>query len=328
MRLYSSCLSIMILLCLSVAAFAQSDWYVAPSDGKGFEKFSRWARGIGTGSDILLVGDVTGDGRADAVMMDNSRGDWTIAESKGKSFARARGRISSYAVNSSKQMLGDVDGDGREDAVTYYADKGEWYVALSRGGGKFNNHSLWLSNHGIGNSTQFLADADGDGRDDAIIFFPGEGLWFVSLSLGDAFSTENIRYETPWIKGHGIGSSAQFVGDVTGDGRADSLVFFAQNGQWYVAPSNGRGFSQFRRWMDGHGIGSDRQFVGDIDGDKKDDSVVFFKKYGSWYSAFSNGNSFNPFSKGIEGHGINSTHQFLADVTGDGRDDAIIVFQQ
>lgn len=326
MPLYSKILSIIFLLCLSVVSFGQSEWYVAPSEGNGFAKFSRWTNNFGRSSDIFLVGDVTGDGRADAIAMDNSTGEWQIGQSKGKSFNKGKSAIKNYAVGSSSQMIGDVNGDGREDAVTFYADKGDWYVALSRGGGKFEKHSLWLSGHGIGSSRQFIGDVNGDRSADAIIFFAREGLWFVSLSQGNSFSTNNIRPENFWAKGHGIGSSVQMVADVTGDGKADSLVFFGQNGQWFVSPSTGSNFSAFSRWIDGHGTNSNAQFVGDTDGDNRADAVVFFSQYGSWYNASSTANSFNNFNQWTNGHGVNSQKQFLADVTGDGKDDAIIVF--
>ncbi len=326
MSLYSKFLSVLFVLCFSVVTFGQSEWYVAPSEGAKFGKFTRWSKGFGRSSDILLVGDVTGDGRADAVAMNNATGDWQVAESKGKSFSGGKTRVANYAVGSSSQMIGDVNGDGRDDLITFYADKGDWYVALSRGKGRFEKHSLWLSGHGIGSNRQFLGDVNGDKRADAIIFFAREGFWFVSLSEGNSFSTRNIHPENFWSKGHGIGSSNQLVADVTGDGRADSLVFFAQNGQWYVAPSTGGNFSAFSRWIDGHGTNSNAQFLGDTDGDRRADAVVFFTQYGSWYNASSTANSFGTFNEWIIGHGVNSQKQFLADVTGDGKDDAIIVF--
>lgn len=327
MPLYSKFLSILFLVCLSaVVAFGQSEWYVAPSQGNSFGTFSKWTKGFGSSSDILLVGDVTGDGRADAIAMNNSTGEWQVAESKGKSFKSGKSRIKSYAVGSTSQMMGDVNGDGRDDAVTFYADKGDWYVALAKKGGKFEKHSLWLSGHGIGSNNQFVADVDGDSRADAVIYFAREGIWFVSRSEGNSFSTNNIRPENFWIKGHGIGSSSQMVADVTGDGKADAVVFFGQLGQWYIAPSTGGNFQSFNRWIDGHGTNSNAQFLGDTDGDRRADSIVFFTQYGAWYNAASTANSFSTFNQWVSGHGINSQKQFLADVTGDGKADAIVVF--
>lgn len=326
MLYFSRLSSIGFVLCLSLSVFGQGEWYVAPSEGKGFGKFQQWTKNFGSSTDKLLVGDVTGDGRADAVAMNNQNGDWEVAESRGKSFNKGKTRIANYAVYSTTQFLGDVNGDGKDDAVSFYPDKGEWYVALSRGRGNFEKHSLWLSGHGIGSQKQFLGDVDGDKRADAVIFFEREGIWFASLSEGKNFSTKNISYENSWIKGHGIGSSNQMLGDVTGDGKADAIVYFGQFGRWYVSPSNGNSFQRFDQWIDGHGIGSQAQFLGDINGDDRADAVVFFDQYGAWYSAVSRANSFDSFSQWTNGHGIGSTKQFLADVTGDGKDDAIIVF--
>jgi hypothetical protein len=326
MRYYSIILSISILLCLSAVAFGQGDWYVAPSEGKGFGKFQQWTKSFGSNTEALLVGDVTGDGRADAVTMNNQTGEWKVAESKGKSFNKGKARITNYAVYSTTQFLGDVNGDGKDDAVSFYPDKGDWYVAVSRGGGKFEKHTLWLTGHGIGSQKQFLGDVDGDKRADAVIFFEREGIWFTSLSEGNNFSTRNISYQNSWIKGHGIGSSNQMLGDVTGDGKADAIVYFGQFGRWYVSPSSGSNFQNFNQWIDGHGKESNAQLLGDVDGDDRADAIVFFDKFGSWYSALSRANSFDTFSQWADGHGIGSTKQFLADVTGDGKDDAIVVF--
>lgn len=314
------------IFCLSLTVFGQGEWYVAPSEGKGFGKFQRWTKNFGTSTSKLLVGDVTGDGRADAVAMNNQTGDWEVAESNGRSFKKGKTRIANYAVYSTTQFLGDVNGDGRDDAVAFYPDKGEWYVALARGGGKFEKHSMWLTGHGIGSQKQFLGDVNGDKRADAVIFFEREGLWFSAISDGDAFSTRNISYQDAWIRGHGIGSSNQLLADVTGDGKADSVVYFGQFGRWYVSASSGNSFQRFDQWTDGHGISSNAQFLGDVNGNDRADAVVFFDQYGSWYSALSRANSFDSFSQWANGHGIGSSKQFLADVTGDGMDDAIIVF--
>jgi hypothetical protein len=73
MRCYSI-LSITILLFLSTFVYGQGEWYVAPAEGKSFGKFQRWSKNFGKSSESLLVGDVTGDGRADAVVMNNQTG--------------------------------------------------------------------------------------------------------------------------------------------------------------------------------------------------------------------------------------------------------------
>ena len=56
-----------------------------------------------------------------------------------------------------------------------------------------------------------------------------------------------------WAQTLGIGSDAQLLGDVNGDGRADLLVYYTRDGSWYVALSDGNHFTDFRLWATGFG---------------------------------------------------------------------------
>ncbi len=205
---------------------------------------------------------------------------------------------------------------------------GNWYTALSTGAAFGPYYSFWRDGHGLGSARQFLADVDGDGRDDAIVYFVS-GDWYVSLSEGTRFGNYSL-----WMSGHGIGSTNQFLADVNGDGRADAVVFFGSGGlagNWYVATSTGTSFGPYYgQWMSGHGIGSTSQFLGDVNGDGKADAVVFFVSGslgGNWYVALSTGGSFGPYyGQWMSGHGIGSSKQFLGDVNGDGKADAAVFF--
>ncbi|MCY9528576.1 FG-GAP-like repeat-containing protein [Paenibacillus alvei] len=112
----------------------------------------------------------------------------------------------------------------------------------------------------------------------------------MSLSNGSGFEAY-----TRWIEGHGEGSSQQLVGDVNGDGKADTIVYF-DNGEWWVSLSNGSGFDAYTRWIAGYGEGSSQQFVGDVNGDGKADSIVYFDN-GEWWVSLSRGDRFGAFQK-------------------------------
>jgi hypothetical protein len=104
-----------------------------------------------------------------------------------------------------------------------------------------------------------LGDVNGDNRDDAVVYFADTGSWYVALSDGTAFQG-NL---TPWVSGHGIGSSQQMLGDVNGDNRDDAVVYFtgdidtyqSDTGTWYVADSDGAAFvARGSAWKQYHGV--------------------------------------------------------------------------
>ncbi|WP_170136102.1 M12 family metallopeptidase [Nannocystis exedens] len=319
-----------------------------------FRQFSSpaiWTDGHGFGSDRQFLADVDGDHRDDAVVffrnseLPEFNGAWFVALSSGSSFGLYNKWASGHGFGSDNQMLGDVDGDGREDAVVFFDDypepefQGAWYVARSSGT-NFDAYGLWATGHGLGSDNQFIADVNGDGLSDAIVFFENQpdpsfqGAWYVALSHGTGFGP----YQ-PWRSGHGVGSDAQFVGDVDGDGLADAIVFYNEHpqpelqGAWFVALSNGTSFEPYTAWMQGHGFGSDAQFVADVNGDAMEDAVVFFNaqggpKYdGAWYAALSYESGFGPgYMQWASGHGLGSDMQLLGDTNGDLRGDAFVFF--
>ena len=239
-----------------------------------------------------------------------------------------------HGVGASTRFLADVNADGRADAVVFFGSgdlAGNWYVALSTGAG-FTNYSQWASGHGTGSTWQGLADVNGDGSADAVAFFvDGQlgGNWYVATSNGAGFNNYS-----PWISGHGTGSSWQGLADVNGDKTADAVVYFGAGGlagNWYVATSNGGGFNNYSQWATGHGVGSTWQGLADVSGDGFADAVVYFGAgglAGNWYVATSNGGGFNNYGQWAAGHGVGSTWQGLGDVDGNGAADALVWFPE
>ena len=268
--------------------------------------------GHGASSNNQLLSDVTGDGRADAVVFFNDStpgGSWWVAPSTGTGFAGYTKWTEGHGASSNNQLLSDVTGDGRADAVVFFNDStpgGSWWVAPSTGTG-FAGYTKWTEGHGASSNNQLLSDVTGDGRADAVVFFndstPG-GSWWVAPSTGTGFAGY-----TKWTEGHGASSNNQLLSDVTGDGRADAVVFFNDStpgGSWWVAPSTGTGFAGYTKWTEGHGVGSDGQFVGDTTGDCRGDATVFISGDGSWYVAPSLGNAFAGYTQWTLGHGASA----------------------
>ncbi len=185
-----------------------------------------------------------------------------------------------------------------------------WYV--------HNGQYTWHNGHGVGSTKQMMGDVNGDGKDDAIVFF-SSGDWYVALSNGKTFNGYS-----QWKSGHGSGSAAQFLADVNGEGKEDA-IYYTSNGNWTVAYSDGSKFGSASTWKTGHGSGSKTQFTADVNGDGKADAIAFFDVSGfagKWYVALSGGST----SCWHEGHGSGSKKQFAADVNGDGKADAIAFF--
>lgn len=145
------------------------------------------------------------------------------------------------------------------------------------------------------------------------------GMWY-STWYADVPSIN-----TTWITNFGADASNWFIGDVNGDGKDDAVIF-KSDGSWWVALSNGNGFSTPTQWITGHGVGSSKQFLADVNGDGKKDAVVYFASTGDWYVALSNGSGFNNYSLWISGHGVGSSNQLMGDVDGDGKEDAVVYF--
>jgi FG-GAP-like repeat len=313
-------------------------WPVEPLNGMsvGVNWVNRgkyiWANDFGTDSQRQLLGDVTGDGRDDAVAFYRyvSGGKWLVSrsnprdasvDSPGNGFVLASaapltGLGGGGLLNA---MLGDVDGDGDEDIVAIDLSTNNWYVAESRwrnGSTGFDAPVNWAGGYGAGSANQFLADVTGDGKADAVVY--SGGTWTVRASSGSGF-----LFPGNWKTGFGSGSDARLMGDATGDGTADAIVFTRSTGKWEVAPSciemNPPGscstpisFGTASTWLTGFGndpsypstplVGDVGGGVGGFSGDGRVDAVVY---HGAdplpapndgprsvWERAISNGSSF------------------------------------
>lgn len=92
-------------------------------------------------------------------------------------------------------------------------------------------------------------DVDGDGRDDLVAYFEEGACWFASRSDGSAFLAPELwldlgeRARALWPEE--AWPLVRFLGDVTGDGRADAvwMEHCDARGAWYIAPSNGEAFA-------------------------------------------------------------------------------------
>ncbi|MFC5405165.1 FG-GAP-like repeat-containing protein [Cohnella soli] len=213
---------------------------------------------------------------------------------------------------------GGANAAGGTDVGIWYST---WYSKLP------DIRGDWRTGFGGSSLNQFVADVNGDGKDDAVTFNAG-GIWQVALSNGSGFGAP-----TQWISGFGAGSQDQLLADVNGDGKPDAVAYFnsdvngdSQAGDWYVALSNGGNFQAGTLWKSGAGYNATRRMLGDVNGDGKSDIVAFFAAVsgGTWSAALSDGSSFGAFNVWRTNFGGASSNQFVADTNKDGKADAIV----
>ena len=250
--------------------------------------------------------------------------------------AATAGGVSPDPSEDDRQFVADFDGDGRAD---YMWENEGWRVARSNGAGFDVAPAPWLPRQWPGTgwtfpgspARAFVADFDGDGRDDYLWEKYG---WWLARSNGDGFDAPELWMpatlpEIGWTfpaNSH----ARQFVADFDGDGRADYLW---ENQGWWVARSNGTGFDPPTRWLaptipgvgytyppDDHA----QQFVADFDGDGRSD---YFWEHHGWWVALSEGDGFEAPKRWLQAdtNGVGASfpanapaRQFVADFTGDG----------
>ncbi|HEY0459755.1 MAG TPA: FG-GAP-like repeat-containing protein [Pyrinomonadaceae bacterium] len=235
-----------------VSVFRPSDgswWSLRSSD----EQFNVYRFGVGT--DKIVPGDYTGDGKTDLAVF--REGTWFIQRSEDNSFF-------SFPFGTSEDIpaAADYDADGKTDAAVYRASTGTWYILNSGGSGTS------IVQFGTEEDKPVAADFDGDGKADIAIFRPSDGSWWYLQSSNQQFKVYRF----------GVGTDKPVQGDYTGDGKADIAVFRPSTGEWFFQRSEDESYFSYV-W----GQPGDIAAPGDYDGDGKFDASVFRSSNATWY---------------------------------------------
>ncbi|MCF2856616.1 S8 family serine peptidase [Pseudoalteromonas sp. SMS1] len=279
-----------------VVGFANAGVYVSLSTGSSFSAPQKWIGSFGytaggwrTNQHPRMMADVNGDGKQDVVGFANAG--VYVALSTGSSFGPMRQWVGSYGytaggwrVENHPRMMADVNGDGKQDVVGF-ANAGV-YVSLSNGS-SFSSPRKWIGSFGyeaggwrVQNHPRFMADVNGDGRDD-VVGFANAGV-YVALSTGSGFSTMR-----QWVNSYGytaggwrVENHPRYLADVNGDGKKDVVGF--GNAGVYISTSNGSSFSSPRRVVDSFGysaggwrVQNHPRMMADVNGDGTEDVVGF-----------------------------------------------------
>lgn len=229
--------------------------------------------------------------------------------------------------------LANADGGSPQALTTgMFDDLPDWQPILSRRRVKF--------------------DFDGDGRADASVFRPADGIWHLLGSQAGYSGTQfglsddnltpadydgdlktdvavwrnsdgnfyilNSSNGTMRVENFGLPGDIPTVGDWDGDGKADLSVYRggAQGVFYYRASSNNpNGNISNVPW----GVAGDKPVIGDFDGDGRSDAAVFRPSNGVWYIRKSSDGQLLAYNFGLANDKL-----VPADYDGDGKTDIAV----
>ena len=262
------------------------------------------ANADGSGHYIVGVSDVTGDGRADLVSVNDDGSAYVWPGQSGGGFGAAVASFDGMFDlanwdGSGHQVAGvaDVTGDGHADLVSAH-DDGNAYVFPGQANGTFGdpavsfNGTLDVANHdGTGHYLLGVADVTGDGHADLITAHDNGNVYVYPGQASGAFGAYVKSFDGAFdfANWDGAGHWVIDVADVTGDGRAD-LVTAHDDGNVYVYPGQPSGaFGDPVASLGGaldfanyDGSGYWLAGVADVDGDGRGDLVAMGDDKSAW----------------------------------------------
>lgn len=226
---------------VDLVAVNDTQVFAMRSSGTSFNQPESWWTWNGTshlayGTLATFLGDVTGDGKADLVLV--SPNDVWVMSSTGSAFSNPVTWSTGPFYGTRATLLGDVNGDGKLDLIAVN-DTSVW-VMLSTGT-SFGPPMQWWQGSGTpyGTKATLLADVQGTGK--AAVIAVNSGNTSVMTSTGSGFNGPAVWTSTPFY-----GDKMTLAGDVVGNGKADLVAI--DNGSTWVMTSTGSGFNSPGPW--------------------------------------------------------------------------------
>jgi hypothetical protein len=312
-----------------------ASWNVAPFHGsltvltnQGFGSFSvAVTHPFGLQEDepfSVAAGDVTGDGRVDAVVANGTFGTVSVLTGNGNGTFGAK---RSVGVGSAARgiALADVNGDGRPDVATSNLNANTVQVLLNGPSGTFSGPIFRAGNdtpdsYNVDDrlvASLASADFNGDGHRDLVTVHRAAGT--VSVMLGAGNGTYGAPVDIP----AGNYPQAVAAADFDHDGMMDLAVACAGNGT--VSVLLGKGDGTFKgKTSYGAGAGTADVVVADVNADGRPD-LVTANAADNTISVLLKNNGGGGFKDRINvPAGTDPRSVALGDLNGDGRLDAVV----
>ncbi len=276
----------------------------------------------GGASDVPLVGDLDGDGKADlSVWRPGTAQFHWLTSSSGYSYGAAgTEQWGSVGDGSDVPLMDDLDGDGKADLILWRPGSGRFRWRTSSSG--YNEGAAGTKQWGSVGDVPLTGDLDGDAKADLIIWRPGSGKYFwLTSSSGYSYGAARARQ---W----GSSGDVPRMGDLDGDGKADLIFWRPQTGKFFWLTSSSRynyGAAGSKQWGSVGGV-PDVPLIGDLDGDGKAD-LIFWRPGTGTFSCLTSSTGYNSAAAGTRQWGsVGGVPDvpLTGDLDGDGKADLIV----
>ncbi len=222
----------------------------------------------------LVVADVNGDGKVDALATDsNGRGLSVILNNGNGSFTYQNTSPDTGGDVPYDVAIGDVNNDGKVDALVVNSFSNNLGVLLGAGNGTFTLQSDLPATGGSSPYSVAVADVNGDSKLDALV--ANRSTSTLGVLLGNGSGGFTLQAASP-STGAGSRPTSVAVADFNLDGKLDALVTNTDAGTLAVLLGNGSGgFTLQTTTFNANAVSNTFGLtVADVNGDRKPDALV------------------------------------------------------